>query len=750
MANQVELNLLFEIKDAVKNLNSFTKQAEKSASSLENIFTGIGIAAAAFVGVFTTGKIIGFFEEAVHASAEAEAALNQLNSSLAIAGNLVPGASAAFQSFAETMQETTTIEDDAIIKTGALIESLTQLDEKGLEQATLAAVNLSAAIGIDLDSAARLVSKSVEGNTDALKRYGIAIKAGINDAQTLANTVEALNDKFGGAAAAQVLTYSGAVTQAKNSFGDILESIGDVITHNSAVIVVINKAAEAFRIIKKFIDENKTSISALIREGIIGLIQTLPSLIGLLDIVNNSFLKIQQGANFLKKGLNVVTGFIAQIGKTNSEFKEIADSVSKDNEALDKNTSIAEKNAASRSESIKELVDNAKKFVDQTEKEINLQTKSGNEFLKNNDKKIKGLKELTEAQIRAAKEEAERIQRLSTLKFDLLAGNFNVNLVLPKDTKGQIALGLGGLDKVLEGAKGATELIASGAGAIANTLLPGIGEAIKQMVTVFAQGPEKVRAMIDEFFQAIPKIIQNVILSIPAVIQGFIENLPKFINALVASIPIIIDGLLNGIPSIIDSIVASSPLIIQGLVEQIPLVIQSLVDGIPAFIQALVASIPSITNAFIAQIPTISVSFAISLASQAPFIATTFAVEFIKQIPTIATGIAKAIPEAVKQFIGGAGGLGQAASGAGQTLGKLFGFADGGTIQIPRGDNMIAGFNDAETVVDKSTTDELKLFLAQQRQSQNSGQPLTINLQIGESQIAQVLLNLNRQGFRTV
>ena len=62
-------------------------------------------------------------------------------------------------------------------------------------------------------------------------------KAGTN-AETLANALTSLEGKFGGAAAAQVNTFSGAWAQLSNTFGDLLEQVGNVVVESPALVKV--------------------------------------------------------------------------------------------------------------------------------------------------------------------------------------------------------------------------------------------------------------------------------------------------------------------------------------------------------------------------------------------------------------------------------------------------------------------------------------------------------------------------------
>lgn len=69
--------------------------------------------------------------------------------------------------------------------------------------------------------------------------------------------------------------------------------------------------------------------------------------------------------------------------------------------------------------------------------------------------------------------------------------------------------------------------------------------------------------------------------------------------------------------------------------------------------------------------------------------------------------------------------------------------------RVPEGfpnDDFFAGLTSNEEVLDTSTSQQLRDFLSEQDQ----GRDVNITLQIGEKQLADVLLNINRQGFRVV
>lgn len=245
------------------------------------------------------------------------------------------------------------------------------------------------------------------------------------------------------------------------------------------------------------------------------------------------------------------------------------------------------------------------------------------------------------------------------------------------------------LGSVQQGAAGVSSAFANVAAFATDILFPGFGQLVGGVISFLAQGPEAVKAQIQAFIDNIPLIIDAIILSIPAVIEVLAANAPKI---------------------------------------------------------------------------------ALSLANQMPFIATVLAIELVKSMPTIAKGfvdgliaetgrIAQAIADAVKQAVsfgtsaGGKGGVLGAVINPVGAIGKKLKFADGGV--VPGGfpnDSFPAQLTSGEGVIPVDTMRRLDQYLsrADGGGSQSSGGGTTIiKLVVGEQELANVLLNLNRQGFRT-
>ena len=89
---------------------------------------------------------------------------------------------------------------------------------------------------MDLESAATLVGKAVDGNTAIMKRYGVDITVAKDATDKFTPVLTALNDQFGGAAQAAASTYVGIQERLKNATQEVGEKIGTIILPALAIL----------------------------------------------------------------------------------------------------------------------------------------------------------------------------------------------------------------------------------------------------------------------------------------------------------------------------------------------------------------------------------------------------------------------------------------------------------------------------------------------------------------------------------
>lgn len=149
---------------------------------------------------------------------------------------------------------------------------------------------------------------------------------------------------------------------------------------------------------------------------------------------------------------------------------------------------------------------------------------------------------------------------------------------LEKNTS--IAFGAGLLNGLVQGAKGAEDIIVSSLQAGLDVFVPGLGEALGPLLKVFAQGPEETKKFINEFVQSLPIIIENIILSIPALIEAIADNIDIIIIALVDRVDDIIIALVRAMPRVAAKLaLALSIQVPLALIKSLPSVVIELVKA---------------------------------------------------------------------------------------------------------------------------------------------------------------------------
>lgn len=212
-------DVVIKINGDVKNFSDALEKAKKQTEDLSEGLTSIAkVSGVAFAALTAE---IGL---AVKAFAESEAAGRKLTVALQNQGIYSKKLEQDYKDQASALQQLTGVDDDAIISSQALLQSMlgqTPVTQE-LSQAIL---DLSAAKDIDLQSATSLIGKGIEGQTMALKKLGIEVDAHLTKEERTAQILEQVTQKFGGQAAAANQGLGG-IKGLTSAFGDLQEEIG--------------------------------------------------------------------------------------------------------------------------------------------------------------------------------------------------------------------------------------------------------------------------------------------------------------------------------------------------------------------------------------------------------------------------------------------------------------------------------------------------------------------------------------------
>jgi len=217
------------LSKAERELDTRTKRMNKMANDFGK---SLGIGLAAGVGVASTA--LGIY---IRNTIEAEKVQSQLASRIKDTGGAAGKSVADLNKVSAALQNLTTFDDESIGRVQAMLLTFRNIKGDNFDSATKAVLNLSTAMGTDLNSAALQVGKALNdpiAGISALSRAGVqfsedqkkAIKALVEtgDAAGAQQIIlRELQGEMGTAAEAARNTLGGALEALKNSFDNLLE-----------------------------------------------------------------------------------------------------------------------------------------------------------------------------------------------------------------------------------------------------------------------------------------------------------------------------------------------------------------------------------------------------------------------------------------------------------------------------------------------------------------------------------------------
>jgi hypothetical protein len=289
--------------NADKKVQSMTGSFLKASLALE----GLKIATKAVVDI---GKKA---VETFKAQEQAEAALEAQTG----------GSIETNKAFASSIQDITTIGDEAILQVQQLGLQM-GITNENINQATTDAIGFSESLGVDLKAAMKLVTNAQEGNFSALERYIPALRTATTDAEKMAIVQEKAAKGFD-IAQAKAQTFTGMLQQLENAQGDVLESVGRVVS-------VIGKdfvegSLNATKALNDFL-ANEKNIA-----GVVATFETFKTVISdlskffldigstLLEPIIDAFKDTNKQTTILTDAFNILSGVAQTIG---SAFQIIA------------------------------------------------------------------------------------------------------------------------------------------------------------------------------------------------------------------------------------------------------------------------------------------------------------------------------------------------------------------------------------------------------------------------------------------
>lgn len=266
------------IDNSKKNTEKFGQSTAKLGASLGKLFTGIGFAVVA-TKLFNLGKQA---ENLFRVQELAETKLDATLKATSFAAGLTAD---ELKRMATELQDVTTIGDEATIGAQSLLLTFKEIGSDVFPRALESILDVSEGMGQDLKASSIQLGKALNdpvGGIAALTRVGIQftdeqkdlIKSFVESgevAKAQGVILDELESQFGGLARAAALTADGINKQLNNSFGDLLETIGSVISEGltpyranlKLEVESVNKSIQAHILRKKALEGNAELIELL-------------------------------------------------------------------------------------------------------------------------------------------------------------------------------------------------------------------------------------------------------------------------------------------------------------------------------------------------------------------------------------------------------------------------------------------------------------------------------------------------------
>lgn len=769
----VIIPILTETRDALKQVDNFTKQTEKQTRTIANGFKALGVVAAGAVAVFASRKVVNAISNQIKAANQYEDNLSQLNNSLRLAGTFSEQASRDFEQFASTIQRTTRFGDDAALKTLELATNFGLSGDRA-KQFTEAAAELAQVTGQSLEGAARQLSQTLTGQAGTLARNVAGVRELTAEQLKSGAAIDLLIDRFGGTALAATKTFAGAQDQLAKAQGDVTKQLGFLITQNPIIIKAIDLLAKGFAKLSDFIEDNRDRFIELTNRGLLAVLRQVPRfirVIGGISKVFNTIFKAQSAfivswlkgwrmildIKVIRSGLELYqqaftflfSSILDGIATLLSGFSKIP-GASRVFEALGFSIEDATLSLFQLSSQIQSVPDGA--FADGLTSGLDMMIETAESARETTTSLFDGFADGADKIANFADEAVKSLENLDKTAqktFDTPGGivieatgdptspDF-VGPPKPADTKtvakifgkeidvdaslkkfgGELLRGL------QRGGDGAVDFVSALGGAAADFFLPGIGSMVSEFIQFATQDPEVIREQINAFVDALPEVIDAFVEGVPVIVEALVERADDIAVALTEAVVIKLPIALTR------AAVEGARVFIENVIREVGKAFEFLSrfgknfeEGFGRFISAL----SGLANIF----------------KDIGRLFSDLGRVFQQLIDAIA-GVGKSLDPTRREGV-----VGQIVRGDVKGLGKRLGFAKGLT-EVPQGfprDSFPANLTSGERVVDADTNRDLKDFLSQAR-SGGGSQQVVVVLQVGQEELARTIVELDRSGFQ--
>jgi len=293
ITSRIELDvkdLKSQLNNAQKEMKGMSTKGSASITALTTSFLALDAVARRISQAFK--MIGGAAAEWVGMANEQETSNVRLTQTLKNIGEYSKEAVDDIKDMAMSLQDLTGIDNKQIEDTAILLLNL-GVPRDQLEDAVNVSLNLSAALGMDLNSATRNVGKTMGGFAGELGEVIPELK-GLSQEQLKAGEgIKILDKKYADFSKALQSTVAVQLQRARAHFDDLKKAIGEGITESDLFRAVIQKLGDGLRDLAQWATDNKQQIASWADALIVNTQAAVQTAVAILGALGNAYLTVK-------------------------------------------------------------------------------------------------------------------------------------------------------------------------------------------------------------------------------------------------------------------------------------------------------------------------------------------------------------------------------------------------------------------------------------------------------------------------
>jgi len=403
--------------DVEVKVGADTRSAEASLDGLKSSLKSMQKIAAAAIAIFAGKQVVDFFGAGTEAAIAQEKSMAALGQQLKLSGEFSDEALQSFAAFADQMELTSQFGDDVVISQVAVAKAMGLTNEQS-QKLVQAAIELSAATGDSLDASVQALGKTFDGITGKSPVLKNALQGISTEALKAGKGIDAVLSNLGGSSEAQIQTFSGALKQAENAFGNFQESFGKLIIENPALIAGIKAVSEGFRLLQATVEENGSSITNFITGAVQGLAVSISVAVDAIGFFIRAFQGLATITNLAVSGFLLIadvvgTALAESFGLAVTLVLKLSDALGTTQGAADKFEGFV----AAQVEGLRKMTDETLKFAAENNESFESFNSDYEEFGKTVDGLAQKVFDANQKQVKST----QKLQVQTKKSFDLSA-----------------------------------------------------------------------------------------------------------------------------------------------------------------------------------------------------------------------------------------------------------------------------------------------------------------------------------------